>query len=112
MPKLSENALPSYRLHKQSGQAIVTLNGRDFLLGPHDTAASRSEYRRRIAEWMANGRRIPRATADLTVTELIAAFKTHAETYYRHFDGTPTSEVAKDRGGCAHCWGMVENSTV
>ena len=33
MPKLKENQVPSYRLHKQSAQAIVTLNGRDFLLG-------------------------------------------------------------------------------
>ena len=97
MPKLSENTLPSYRLHKQSGQAIVTLNGRDFLLGPHGTAASRSEYRQRIAAWMANGRRVPRTKTDLTVTELIAAFKTHAEMYYRGPDGTPTSEVANFR---------------
>ena len=31
MPNLKEGQLPKYRLHKQSGQAIVTLNGRDFL---------------------------------------------------------------------------------
>ncbi len=36
MPKLKENQLPSYRLHKQSGQAIVTLSGRDHLLGSRD----------------------------------------------------------------------------
>ena len=30
MPKLASNRVPSYRLHKQSGQAIVTLDGRDF----------------------------------------------------------------------------------
>jgi hypothetical protein len=28
MPKLKEGQLPKYRLHKQSGQAIVTLSGR------------------------------------------------------------------------------------
>jgi hypothetical protein len=33
MPKLKENQVSSYRLYKQSGQAIVTLNGRDVLLG-------------------------------------------------------------------------------
>jgi hypothetical protein len=33
MPRLKENQLPSYRLHKQSGQAIVTLSGKDVLLG-------------------------------------------------------------------------------
>jgi hypothetical protein len=40
--------VPSYRLHKQSGQAVVTLTdgigGRhDVLLGPHGTPESRSE---------------------------------------------------------------------
>jgi hypothetical protein len=32
---------PSYRLHKPSGQAVVTLNGKGFYLGAHDTPASR-----------------------------------------------------------------------
>ena len=27
MPRLKENQLPSYRLHKQSGEAVVTLSG-------------------------------------------------------------------------------------
>ncbi len=53
MPKLKENQVPSYRLHKQSGQAIVTLGGRDFLLGAAGSAASKSEYRRLTAEWLA-----------------------------------------------------------
>jgi len=56
MPLLRNNAVPSYRLHKQSGQAIVTLNGRDVLLGAHGSAASKAEYDQRIAEWIANGR--------------------------------------------------------
>lgn len=57
LPKLAPNAVPSYRLHKQSGQAIVTLGGKDFLLGSHGTATSKAEYDRLIAEWIANGRR-------------------------------------------------------
>jgi len=97
MPKLPENTVPSYRLHRQSGQAIVTLSNKDILLGPHGTAASRGEYRRRLAEWIVNGRRLPRTGLDLTVTELIAAFKVHAEKYYRHLDGTPTGEVQNFR---------------
>jgi hypothetical protein len=32
MPRL-RTGVPKYRKHKQSGQAIVTLNGRDYLLG-------------------------------------------------------------------------------
>ena len=34
MPKLKRK-LPSYRLHKASGQAVVTLSGRDDYLGPY-----------------------------------------------------------------------------
>jgi hypothetical protein len=44
--RLLKNSLPKYRKHKQSGQAIVTLSGTDFLFGPHGTAASRREYDR------------------------------------------------------------------
>jgi hypothetical protein len=45
MPPLTK-ALPKYRKHNPSGQAIVTLNGVDFYLGPHGTKASRLEYSR------------------------------------------------------------------
>jgi hypothetical protein len=64
----------SYRLHKQSGDAIVTLpdgfgGRRDFLLGPYGSTESRAEYARTIAEWEAAGRRLPpkgNGPADLT----------------------------------------------
>ncbi len=56
MPRLPADALPSYRLHKQSGQAIVTLAGHDHLLGPWLSKASRAHYDRLIAEWLAAGR--------------------------------------------------------
>ena len=36
MPRLVRT-LPKYRKHKASGQAVVTLNGRDHYLGPHGT---------------------------------------------------------------------------
>lgn len=73
MPKLTDNRNPAYLLHKQSGQAIVTLNGRDILLGRHGTAASRAEYDRRIAEWIANGRQ-------MTVVELVHWLKSCCRT--------------------------------
>jgi len=74
MPRLSDNRVPSYRLHKQSGQAIVTLNGRDHLLGTHDTQASKEKYHRLIAEWIAGGRQPARRDESVTVTEVIAAY--------------------------------------
>ena len=42
MPRLVRT-LPGYRKHKASGQAVVTLNGRDHYLGPHGTKASKRE---------------------------------------------------------------------
>lgn len=53
---------PSYRLHRQSGQAVVTLTcsvtgkRKDKLLGEYDTTESWAEYARKIAEWEAAGR--------------------------------------------------------
>jgi hypothetical protein len=93
------NHIPAYRLHKQSGQAVVTLpdglgGRRDFTLGEYGSPESRAEYARLLAEWEANGRRLPQpATAtDLTVNELITHFWPHVESHYRHPDGAPTSE--------------------
>ena len=56
MPKL-RNKLPSYCRHKASGQAVVTLNGRDHYLGEYGTPESRARYEQLIAEWVASKRR-------------------------------------------------------
>jgi integrase len=95
-----EKALPSYRRHRQSGQAIVTLtdgagNRRDVLLGKYGTAASRQEYVKVIGEWQANGRQLPTKdkVSDLTVTELIDRYWPWVRSYYRRPDGTETQEV-------------------
>lgn len=81
--------VPSYRLHKPSGKAVVTLSGRDFYLGPHGSPESRARYDRMIAEWLANGRRLP-ARADapptpaepLSVAEVVLRYLEHAERKY------------------------------
>ena len=57
MPRLM-NRNPSYRRHKASGQAVVTLGGQDVYLGPHGTAASKREYDRVVGEWLARGRQL------------------------------------------------------
>ena len=51
MPTLVKS-IPTYRKHRASGQAVVSLNGRDFYLGPHGTRASKLEYDRLIGEWL------------------------------------------------------------
>lgn len=94
MPRLRANQVPSYRLHKQSGQAIVTLNGRDFTLGLYDSAPSRKEYQRLIGEWLANGRQLPaEQSSGLIVLELVERYLDFARTYYRNPDGSETSEI-------------------
>jgi integrase len=93
MPNRSPR-IPSYRHHKPSGQAVVTIDGCDIYLGKYNTAASRAEYNRIIAEWMAHGGTLPQQASDLTIIELGAAFMRHAANYYRGPDGKQTSEVA------------------
>src|SRR5262249_51913117 len=97
-------SVPSYRLHKQSGQAVVTLpdglgGRRDVLLGPHGSPQSHTEYARVLAEWVAGGRRLPdrgaegSAPADLTVNELLVPFWRWAERHYRDADGNQAREL-------------------
>ena len=93
MPKLI-NAVPKYRKHKASGQAIVTLCGRDFYLGPHGSKTSIAEYDRLIAEWLANARRLPReANTPIAMERLLADFWQYAQNYYIGNRGRPTSEL-------------------
>lgn len=79
-----KNPVPTYRLHKQSGQAIVTVsvNGqrKDMLLGAYNSAASKEEYRRVLTN-LENGT-LAGNPIDLTVNELCARFWKHAEGYY------------------------------
>jgi hypothetical protein len=46
--------IPSYRLHKPTDQAVITINGKDFYLGRRDSPKSQAAYKRLIAEWLAN----------------------------------------------------------
>ncbi|MBU0640019.1 MAG: site-specific integrase [Planctomycetes bacterium] len=79
---------PSYRLHKRSGQAVVTLSRKDHYLGQYGTPESHERYRAAIAEWIARGRRPaePEA-APLSVAELGLAYLDWAEGYYRDHEG-------------------------
>ena len=44
-----KNAIPGYRLHKQSGQAYVSILGKQKLLGPYNSPESKSRYARALA---------------------------------------------------------------
>ena len=92
--RTNSHRTPSYRLHKPTGQAVVTLEGRDCYLCRHGTPESRAEYDRLLAEWLVSGRLVPKSASgsDLTVNELFVAYHEHAGRYYLK-DGKLTSEV-------------------
>jgi integrase len=114
---------PAYRLHKPSGQAVVTLNAKDHYLGKFGTPESHALYDQLIARWLANGRQLPPdpvspvtpivavAPASLqpavaqaasatvvaeegpTVNEVVLAYLRHAREYYK--DSPPEQDKIK-----------------
>lgn len=91
---VSQAQVPRYRLHKPSGRAVVTLGGRDRYLGAYGSEESRGEYQRLVAEWLAGGS-VARVggTDGLTINEVMLAYVTFAQSYYRDADGRPTREL-------------------
>lgn len=94
MPKRSKR-IPSYRLHKASGQAVVTLNGKDHYLGEYDTEQSKEKYDRLIAEWLIDSQvHIPshcNEDTTLTINEIFLSYWEFAQQHYRK-NGLATSE--------------------
>jgi hypothetical protein len=86
--------VPSYRLHKARGTAVVTLGGRNRYLGAYGSPESHAEYEKVVAEWLANGRcsEPPSASRGPTVAEVMVAYVAHADSYYVK-NGQPTREV-------------------
>jgi integrase len=74
---------PSYRRHS-SGQARVTIAGKDYLLGPYGSKESRRKYNKLIAEYIASGQSpsfgVP--SSELTISELVASYAKFARRYY------------------------------
>jgi integrase len=98
MPR-RKNSVPSYLLHKPTGQAYVKIpngvGGYSFTyLGKHGTDESKAEYERILAERRTGAKRPGRASTVL-VNHVLIAFTHHAETHYRRLDGTKTQEVAE-----------------
>jgi integrase len=93
MPRLSSSSVPKYSRHKASGQAVVTIQGRDHYLGPYRSPASKAKYNQLVGEWVAAGRpAMPTPSPDaLTIVEVIEAYWKFAERHYVK-DGKATSE--------------------
>jgi integrase len=86
--------IPSYRLHKGTGQAVVTVEGKDHYLGRHGSVESRDRYRRLISEFLATGRAPSREGDDpVTIGEAMVSYLGFVDRHYRLPDGRPTSQV-------------------
>lgn len=88
---------PSYRLHKSSGHARVTINGEEVYLGKFGSEESRQKYAKLIAELsvgavIEHGERVTVAD-NISVAELVLAYLKHCRTYYLK-DGRLTDEFA------------------
>jgi integrase len=95
-----KNTVPSYKLHKPSGQARVRIDGRDVYLGRYNSSESRQEYARVVAE--LNGSPAAPHTPQVaarspSLNEVLVAFLRHAEQHYRRPDGTTTNELKEYR---------------
>ncbi|MCE9555999.1 MAG: site-specific integrase [Planctomycetes bacterium] len=88
--------VPSYRRHKATGQAVVTLSGRDLYLGRYNSKHSRAEYNRLVGEWIANGCEMPQEADNITIVEMLAKWWIHAKQHYRR-NGKPTSSLQSFR---------------
>lgn len=80
-------SLPSYTLHKPSGQARVRIDGQDVYLGSYDSAESRERYAQLLLG-LARQRQVPALNEDWTqrpdfkVKELVLRYCLFAEEYY------------------------------
>jgi integrase len=108
-------SLPTLTHQKARARGVVRLNGHDHYVcrsgeWPADQkeppAAARAEYDALIARWLAGGRKPlhqPAVVAPVeekpkvSVAEVLLAYLEHAQVYYRHPDGRPTTEVKEIR---------------
>jgi hypothetical protein len=66
----SKSPAPVYRYHV-SGNAQVRLCGKDFYLGPHGSPESYSRYHALLAEYNANGRKLPESVPEHQMSQEI-----------------------------------------
>ena len=111
MPNKTAPRIPSYRLHKTSGRAVVRFNGRGIYLGKHRTPESHANYNRVISEWTSNFRQLPSTggplnAAPLTICEIALPYPAFvAQRCRKH--GRATSEVFSIKRAPARATGPV-----
>jgi len=94
-PSSPKAVVPPLRCQKRpTGRhdAFVILDGKRIYVGPYGAPETEQAYHRMVAEYLANGSRLPVAANDITVAEVAERYLTFAQGYYRK-SGLPTSEV-------------------
>lgn len=94
--------VPTYGLHKPTGQARVYINGKSHYLGKYGSEESRKLYGDLVGKLLSGQTIDPFARtkqpadqsseSGLTISELVLAFMRHAEGHYVK-NGKPTSEI-------------------
>jgi integrase len=107
MARTKSGSLPTYRLYKRTGQAVVTIDGHDYYLGEYGSRDSKAKYQRLIDAWLAGNQSSDSREADSvplsdamsapTVNELILAYLRHAKSYYKASPGGEQKEVGCTR---------------
>lgn len=100
-----QKKLPSYLLHKASGQARVRINGKDHYLGPYGSEESRIAYGKLIARPDGTPvdplKKSGQVDPGITVAALALAYLRHAEGYYVK-NGEQTHEVSCIKSALRH----------
>jgi integrase len=111
VPKLI-NRPPAYRLHKSTGQAVISVHGRVIQLGPFGSQKSHARYQEELANWRAVRQKLeleqaaepePEVTLNelqarrlrgypVSIDELALAYLDFARDYYRK-NGRVTREA-------------------
>ena len=97
MPKRRSDFIPPYRCHKPTNQAIVEFNGQRIYLGRFDSPSSHERYRKLIADWLANDRKLPRDAEEVSVAELCLGYWKWLEREYPPKDGVDSSTMFRSR---------------
>lgn len=95
------NPIPAYRLHRPTGQAVVTIrtadgSRRDIYLGKHGSPESKAEYEKLLGELrVAPPAAVVGKVSGITLNEVLLAFCQHAEQHYRGPAGESTRELTE-----------------
>ena len=102
MTKSKQPKQPKYCLHKPSGRGYVELGGKQhYLPGKHGSKESTQEYERLLGEYLANGRKLPRAEP---ATQSTRGSMTCRELAIKFLDW---SKSRYDERGHSHCWAAM-----